>query len=358
MADVRSGERIAVVGAGAVGAHCGGWMATDGHDVTFFDPWPQHVDAMTSAGLQLAGMTAAEERTVQVRARHLTDLQSEAGGPGFDIVFLATKAYDTRWAAHMIAPYLAPGGFVVSLQNAINEATIAEAVGWGRVLGCIASKISVELHAPGQVKRLVKLGGSSHLVFRVGECHGRITERAERVADLMRTVDSAETTSNLWGERWTKLCVNCMRNPLAAATGRGGNANDRDPETRKLAIRIAGEAATVGRAHGFTLEKLYGMPADDVVAAHDGDGAAMARCEDTILAATATRADEQRPSMGQDIAKGRRTEIDALNGFVAEKAAEVGVAAPLNAAIADVVRQVESGRLAPSPDVVTHLTAS
>ncbi|MGF1650688.1 MAG: ketopantoate reductase family protein [Hyphomicrobiaceae bacterium] len=351
------GERIAIVGAGAVGGHVGGHMARVGADVTFIDPWPAHVDTMNRDGLVLTGMTEPENVTVRVRAIHLTDLQFEARRGGFDIVFLATKSYDTRWAAQMIAGYLAPGGFVVSLQNGINEPAIADVVGWGRTLGVIVSKISVILHAPGQIRRLVQLGGQAHLVFRVGECHGRTTARAERVAELLSAADSSAVTSNLWGERWTKLAVNCMRNPIAAATGRGGNDNDRDDPVRRLSIRIGGEAAKVGRAHGFQLEKLYGVAADDMIAAHAGDRGAMARAEDIILAQTATRSDEQRPSMGQDIEKGRRTEIDDLNGFVALRAGEVGLQAPLNAGIADIVRRVERGEVAQNPELLAPLVS-
>ena len=107
----------------------------------------------------------------------------------------------------LIRPYLAPDGFVVSLQNCINEERIAGVVGWGRVMGCIASLISAELYAPGRIKRTVPLGGSAHTVFRIGEVHGRTTPRAEYMAGLLSSVDSARVTSNLWGERWSKLVI-------------------------------------------------------------------------------------------------------------------------------------------------------
>jgi 2-dehydropantoate 2-reductase len=346
------GERIAVLGAGALGGHVGGYLAREGHDVTLIDPWPEHVDAVNANGLSLRGMTPAEAFTVQVPAIHLTDLQREAKGPGFDIVFLSVKSYDTRWAAAMIDQYLAPGGFIVSLQNGINEETIAAEVGWPRVIGCVASKISVELCEPGKIARNIELGAGGTMVFRVGEPHGRITDRARRIAEMISVVDSSEPTTNLWGERWTKLAVNCMRNPMTAATGRGGNENDRDPYTRRLAIAIAAEAARIGRAHGYDLGKLYGMQPDDVIAAMEGSNAAMARCEDIIMEATKTRSEEHRPSMGQDIAKGRRTEIAFLNGYVVDHAKAIGLEAPINAAMVDRVTRVERGEAQASVDLV------
>ncbi|MEO1709303.1 MAG: 2-dehydropantoate 2-reductase [Pseudomonadota bacterium] len=348
-------ERIAVVGAGAVGGHVAAYMARAGHDVTLIDAWPAHVDQMKQKGLTLKGSTEPECFTTPVRALHITDLQSEGRGRGFDIVFLSTKSYDTRWATEMIRDYLAPEGFVVSLQNAINEPTIAEVVGWGRTVGAIASKISVELDAPGHITRLVKLGGQDHTVFRVGECHGRETPRAKRVAQLLGHADSAMFTPNLWGERWSKLCVNCMRNPIAASTGRGGNENDRDPIVRRLSIQLATEAAIVGQAHGFQFEKLYGIAVADLIAAKDGDEDALARCEAAILDGTKTRAEGGRASMGQDIAKGRRTEIDYLNGYVVRQAKAAGLAAPTNAAIVKIVQRVARGEVAASPDLLTDI---
>ena len=92
------------------------------------------------------------------------------------------KSYDTAWATTMIAQYLAPDGFMVSLQNCMNEETIAGVVGWGKVVGCIASSITVDLCEPGHVRRAAGKSGEKHTVFRTGEVHGRITDRVQEIA--------------------------------------------------------------------------------------------------------------------------------------------------------------------------------
>jgi 2-dehydropantoate 2-reductase len=351
-------RKIAIFGAGAVGGYVGGYMTRAGHDVTLIDMWPEHVDKMRNDGIELAGLTEPENFTVTgVNAIHITELHDFGKGGPFDIVFISTKSYDTVWATRLMADFLAPGGFVASLQNGINEERVASVVGWGRTVGCIASKISVELTSPGRIQRNVALGGKEHTVFRVGEPHGRITKRIEEVRDLLALADSADVTDNLWGERWSKLVVNCMRNPISAATGRGGNDNDRDDHTRRLALGIAAEAIRVGQAHGFQLSKIYGMPPEDVTAAMDGNNAAMDRCETIMFEGVAKRSDDQRPSMGQDMAKRRRTEIGYLNGLVVEKAVEIGLEAPLNAGIVEVVQRIERGEIEASPAAVAHLRA-
>ncbi len=347
--------KFAIVGAGALGGHVGGYFTRDGHDVTLIDPWPEHVDYMRTHGLNLRGNTAPENFTVQPKAIHITQLQEAARDGLFDFAFVSMKSYDTVWATAMIKEYLAPDGFVVSLQNSINEERVASVMGWGKTVGCIASKIAVELTDPGQITRHVALGGDKHTVFRIGEAHGRITPRIQRICELLSPVDSAKVTTNLWGERWSKLVINSMRNPVSAATGRGGNSNDRDPMTRKLAVRLAGEAVKVGYAHGYVLEKVYGMEPDQLLAAVEGDAAAMQACHTVLLENVGTRNDEQRPSMGQDMMKRRRTEIDYINGLVVAKARELDIPVPANEGIVAAVKRVERGDAEAGPDVVADI---
>ncbi len=116
-----SGKRIVVIGAGAIGGYTGALMARGGEDVTLIDPWPEHVEYIRSHGMQLSGLTPQETHSIKVPALHIGDVQQLARGRPVDIAFISVKSYDTEWAAQLIKPYLAPNGFVVSLQNCINE---------------------------------------------------------------------------------------------------------------------------------------------------------------------------------------------------------------------------------------------
>jgi 2-dehydropantoate 2-reductase len=125
--------------------------------------------------------------------------------------------------------------------------------------------------------------------------------------------------------------------------------------TRQLSIRLAGEACRVGRAHGYDLENIYKMPPEQLMAACDGDTAAMEACEDVIIVNASFRNDDQRPSMGQDMLKGRRTEIDFISGLVVEKAAELGLDVRCNAGMLEAVRKVERNDIPASVDAVAHI---
>ena len=216
------GRKIVIVGAGAVGGYAGAHMVQAGEDVTFIDPWPEHVEHMRKHGLRVTHARDVAEFSVPVRALHVTDAQLLSKETPADIAFVCMKSYDTAWATTLIKQYLAPDGYVVSLQNCMNEETIAGIVGWGKTLGCIASSITVNLPEPGHIHRGAGKGGAAHTVFRAGEVHGRITQRAEEICRLVGYADSAKVTGNLWGERWSKLVANAIGNGLSACTGLTG----------------------------------------------------------------------------------------------------------------------------------------
>ena len=350
------GAKIAIMGTGAVGGYAGAHMAQAGEDVTFIDPWPEHVEAMRAKGLKISHIKDVPEFTVPVRALHLTEVQSLSKEAPIDIAFVCMKSYDTAWATMMIKQYLAPGGFIVSLQNCINEETIAGIAGWGRTLGSIASSITVDLCEPGHVRRASGKGGKAHTVFRVGEVHGRITDRVQEVCRLVSYADSAKVTDNLWGERWSKLVTNAMANGMSACTGLISRDILQDDTLRRFGARLGSEAIRVGQALGYQLEEIHHIDPEVIAKAGEGDAKATKEYDEHRLAeAKKPGGGAHRPSMGQDMVKGRRTEIEYLNGFIVNKAADIGIATPANAALTDIVKRVEKGEMAPDPKHIKEL---
>ena len=347
--------RIAIVGTGAVGGYAGAHMAQAGEDVVFVDFWPENVEAMRAKGLRISHIRDVPEFSVPVTALHVTDVQRLARQRPIDIAFVCVKSYDTAWATTMIAQYLSPAGFVVSLQNCMNEETVAGVVGWGRTLGSIASSITVDLCEPGHVRRAAGKSGSKHTVFRVGEVHGRITDRAREVGRLVALADSARVTANLWGERWSKLVINVMGNGLSACTGLLGKDIVADDALRHFSSRLGSEAIRVGQALGYQLEEILHLDPEMIARAGEGDPEATRAVDEHRLAETRKGGGEHRPSMGQDMMKGRRTEIEFLNGFVARKGQEIGIATPANAALTGIVTRVERGELTPDKRHIVDL---
>lgn len=337
--------RIGIVGAGAVGSVVGGLLTKAGYDVTLIDQWPEHVETMRRHGLRLSGLSG--EQTIPVRALHVHEAQSIE--TPLDLAFVSVKAYDTEWATHLACAYLAPDGLIVDCQNGINDHRVAAIAGKERTLGCVIL-IGSGMYEPGHALRTD--GGT--IGFKVGEHDGLETERARRVVEILNAVAPTRLTTNLWGERWSKLALNCMVNPIAALSGYGTAECRTHEGPRRLAIHIGAEVITVGRACGHDIEPTWGIAAQRFVDAAAGHGV------DVLLADlakdTQTRGRSGRPSMLQDVLRGRRTEIDALNGYVVERGREHGIPTPFNAAIVAEFRR-RGVKLVPDPANLEPLLA-
>ena len=338
--------RIGIMGAGAIGSVVGGMLSRSGHDVTLIDQWPAHVEAMQTNGLRLSGTCG--EHVVPVKAVHLCDAQAIA--EPFDAIFLAVKGYDTEWATLFAIRFLRqPDGVVVDFQNGINDERVAALAGRERTLGCVIV-IGAGLYEPGHAMRT----DTGKIGFKIGELDGRDTPRARELVQIVDDVAGARLTSNLFGERWSKLAVNCMANPLAGLSGLGSAEIRSEPVPRRIAVHVAAEVISVGRAAGFEVEPIFGIEAQRFVDAATGHSI------DELEADMATGARSLaggRPSLLQDVMRGRRTEIEELNGYVVRRGRELGVPTPMNEAVVREVQRHRVGLLRPDPKNLEPLAA-
>src|SRR2546429_7507399 len=225
--------RIGIIGVGAIGSVVGGLLTKAGHDVTLIDQWPDHVEAMKKVGLRLSG--SCGEHVIPVRALGIHELQSVA--EPFDAVFVAVKSYDTEWAVSLGLQYLKkPDGVIVDFQNGINDERVAAVAGRERCLGCVIT-IGAGMYEPGHAIRTDRAA----IGFKIGEHDGKATERAERLARIMCDVAPSKVTTNLWGERWSKLSVNCMANGLSGLSGLGSAEECTPDGVCRLGIHLTAE---------------------------------------------------------------------------------------------------------------------
>jgi 2-dehydropantoate 2-reductase len=324
-------KRIGILGAGAIGSVVGGLLTKAGRDVTLIDQWPEHVEAMKAKGLRLSGTIG--DFVVPVKALHIHELQSVR--EPFDAIFIAVKSYDTEWATAMPLSYLSPDGVVVDFQNGINDERVAAVAGKHRTLGCVIT-ISAGMYEPGHAMRT----DTGDIGFKIGEHDGKETARAKELAEIMSGVAGTKVTTNLFGERWSKLAINCMANPLAGLTGLGTLQVRTDPKISAVGVHVGAEAILVGRAVGHEVEPIYGIPTQRYVDAYNGTG--LAQLLDDIAEIARKRGGGQ-PSLLQDVIKKRRTEIDYLNGYVCDQGRAKGVKTPFNDAVVATVRALGVG---------------
>ena len=342
-------DRIAVLGVGGIGGAIGAYLTREGHDVTLIDQWAAHMEAIKADGLTLTD--ANQEFTVAAKALQLSDVSSLR--PRFDIVFLSVKSYDTLWMTHFIAPYLTPSGFILPAMNGLNDETVASVVSYPRTVGCVTT-ISAGVYEPGHV---VRTDPTTAHAFSVGELSGIITPRVEAVVEALQVMGPSEATQNIWGARWSKMIWNCMGNALAGLMGPTATALDDDQRDLFGLVRVAtgAEAARVALALGIAFS-----PSDRITP--PALAAVRSRKEAQVLILQLARVNDQRrltseqahhigtpgrPSLLQDVIKGRRTEVDYLNGKIVKEGERLGVPTPVNSAIVELMRELESGQVRP-----------
>lgn len=345
--------RIVFIGAGAVGSYIGGWLAHTGHDVTLIEHWAEQVEKIDADGVEVSG--PHDTFVARPRIVHLHSSERVAREAPFEIGFVAVKAYDTRWAATFIDRFVAPDGFIVSSQNCWPDPDIAAAVGAERSVGLVMSNIAVEMFEAGKVTRpgRQRRRDVGLVVFRAGEHDGNITDRLQRLIELLDPIDAGKVTDNLWGERWGKLSQNCMGNPVVGISDMGLGELAAEPACRALQINLAKEAATVGLALGHDVVNFGGQPArtwanaDDPAIYEEVDG----------MIARQSQSPNRRPSMGQDVIKGRTSEIHYMNGHVLASARQLGIAVPATEAVVEAMLAVDAGALKPGRDKVDAVLA-
>src|SRR5216117_1747732 len=343
------GKKLLFIGAGAIGSYLGAFLSRAGHDVTLVDSWADQVETIRERGISVTGPHEPfEARPAAVHLNEAARLPRD-----YDIALVATKAYDTAWAAQLALRHLAAHGYVVAAQNCWPDPVVAGVAGASRSVGLVMSKIGVAVWKPGQVERGSERGqDSGHDVFRVGEHDGRVTPRATELARMLAVIDGAQVTDNLWGERWAKLCANAMGNPVQAMSGLGSFDIASSEVGRAITIHLASESARVGLALGYRIPKFNGNTAEQWAAADRRD---VYEALDKQLTPTGTGGRNWRASMGQDVTKGRPTEIDYMNGHVVAKGREVGVPTPVSAATVEMVREVDAGTGKPDPQNIGHV---
>ncbi len=264
-------------------------------------------------------------------------------------VFLSVKSGDSVWATKFIEPYLKPAGVLLPAQNSVNEDWVAPVIGYTRVIGCVVT-LGAALYEPGHVTRT---SSPSRPTFALGELNGMITSRVQELVTVLTPVGPSRATANLWGERWAKLTINCMANALAGITGMNNEDLRANADVFSIAVKVAGEALTVAATLGVQVEPVGGIPAREYLDASRGLGLEDLRRK---RVEAGRNVGAGRPSLLQDMLKGRRTEVDFLNGYVVRKGREMGVPTPMNQAIVEVTKRMEAGELKPDPANLQLLT--
>jgi 2-dehydropantoate 2-reductase len=331
-------NKIAVLGTGANGSCTAADLTNAGHDVVLIDQWPAHVEAMRADGLTIE--MPNETVHAKVRAHHLCDVCTL--NEKYDIVFLMTKAYDARWPAEFIKPYLQEDGLLIGIQNAMTVDDIADIVGPSRTLGCVV-ELSSEIFTPGLVQRNTT---RDKTWFGIGSVDPSTEDRLPEIEALLKNVGKVTIQPNIMSAKWMKLVVNTMCLGPFAAMGLKLSETSELPGMRELALRAGTEALELGQHLGYSLEPIFGLTPDDI----KGTNQLLEKLLDKLNHDIGPRA---RDCSLQDHLKGRYSEVDIINGLVVEEWKKRGKEAPANAAIVEISRRIHAGELKPERSNMT-----
>jgi len=294
--------KLAVMGAGAVGCYYGGMLARAGHDVTLIAR-PVHVAAIAQGGLRL--QTAAFDEQIRVTA------SSDASAvQGASLVLFCVKSLDTESAGAQIKPYLAPDALVLCLQNGVDNADRLRGVLPQHTVAAAVVYVATEMAGPGHLRH----HGRGELVIEP-------SSSAEAVAQALAAAGvPTQISGNVRGELWAKLIINCAYNAVSAITqlpyGKTGVGDGMQDVIRD----VVAECLAVANAEG-------------VQVAGDVDSAVRKIFESMP---------NQFSSTAQDLARGKRSEIDFLNGLVVRRGDALGIATPANRVLWALVKLLES----------------
>jgi 2-dehydropantoate 2-reductase len=329
-------QRIAVLGAGANGASIGADLTRAGHDVVLIEQWPEHVDAMRAHGVRIEMQD--DTFTESVRVFNLCEVATFT--EKFDIVLLLMKAYDTRWACHLIEPHLASDGLVVGVQNGMTADIIASVVGADRTMGCVI-EISSTMFEPGVIQRD---SPPSRSWFAVGALSAAGMPQEALVANLLRTSGTVEISADIRAMKWMKLVSNCTTLVTTAIVGLPMLEAVKLPGMREFMLRSGQEALDVGAALGHPVLPIFGLKAADLA-----DSALVVDTLLTTLLGGFVRG-STKTTVLQDWMKGRHSEVDDLNGVVVAESRVLSIHTSVNAAVVEIAHRIERGELKAGPE--------
>jgi len=335
--------RVAIYGAGSIGTILGAYLTKSGVDVDLVSRNRAHVAALKEKGATVTGTVSL---SVPVKAL----LPDEMSGK-YDLVFLLTKQLDNARTVAEFLPNLADDGIVCTMQNGLPEPSVAEVVGGGRTFGCSIAW-GATMVGPG-VCELTSEPDS--LTFGLGTFDPDANrDKLTAIARLLERMGPVAIERNFIGARWSKLLVNSAFSGMSAVLGCTFGEAARAKASRRCIQRIIKECIDVAAASRVVIEPIQGK---DIRRLLDYRNPVKEWLSFALIPLVIAKHRLLKASMLQDLEKGRRTEVDAINGVVCLYGRQVNVPTPYNDMVCAIVHDIENGQKKPDVNNVLLFTA-
>ena len=318
--------KVAVMGCGAMGTIIGAYLTKGGIDVDMIDNYKAHVDAMNEKGAHIVDHV---DMVVPVHA--LTPDQMEGY---YDIVFLLTKQTANEAVAKSLLPHLKEDSVVVAMQNGVPEPFVDRLIGGNRTIGA-TMLFGATFVEPGVSAQTMSFT-PGYPLFDIGEMNGLITERVEKVHEVLNHMGPNLIVTNLMEARWNKLVVNACGSGMSAALYSVFGPIIDDPRALDILTFLGHECALCAEAEGFKLSGKWAYSNLNVPGNYEKSKAAFFSNYDFQRGAEA--------SMLQDLKKNQLSEVRMINGYVCETGDKHGIDTPYNDMIVEIVEGIGTGK--------------
>ena len=325
--------RAAIYGAGSLGTILGAYITKNGGKIELINRNKAHVEALQKNGAKVTG-------TVEFSQPVKAYTPAEMSGT-YDIIFLMTKQQQNGEVVNYIKDFLAPDGVIVTLQNGIPEIEIGEILGDDRVLGCTVAW-GATMKEPG-VCELTSAPDS--LTFSLGSLQTIPNPHINEVKALLELMGPVEIDNNFIGSRWSKLLINSAFSGMSAVLGCTFGEAASNKASRRIVQAIIKECIDVCAAGNIKIEPVQGK---DIVKLLDYKNRIKKAFSFFIIPIAIRKHAKLKASMLQDLEKGKKTEVDAINGVVGTYGRKVGVPTPANDTVVSIIHRIENGELTPS----------
>lgn len=320
--------KVAIYGAGSLGTIIGAYIQKGGIKTDLITRNIEHVNALNKNGAKIIGTVNFTEKVHALTPDEINDK--------YDLIILATKQVENEKLVPKLLEYLTEDGIIATIQNGLPEPNIIKIAGEEKVVGVV-----VEWGATRKEPGVSELTSSEDsLSFEIGKINGEVDENVKKVKDILELMCPVIISDNFIGVRWSKILINSSFSGMSAVLGSTFGEAAENEKSRRVLQGLIKEAIDVAKNANIKIPKVQGM---DIVSLLDFNNEEEKKKSFEIIPMIIKNHANLEASMLQDIRRGRKTEVDYINGAVKDFGEKYNVKTPYNNKVIEIIKEIEKG---------------
>ncbi|MBN2540022.1 MAG: 2-dehydropantoate 2-reductase [Bacilli bacterium] len=326
--------KAAIYGAGGMGTILGAYITKAGYEIDLINHNKEHIEGLKRNGAHIVGMIDF--------IQPVSALLPEEMERRYDVILLMTKQMDNKKIVEGLVPFLSNDGVICTMQNGLPELSVSEVIGKDRTIGCTMSWGATFIGKG--VAELTSEPTRETMTFSIGKFGNNDQKHFAYIVEILNTMGEVKIEENFIGARWSKLLINAAFSGLSVITGANFGEIAKNKKSRLLALKVIKECIDVAKASDIKIEPLQGK---DVVKLMDYHNNFKRWISLRILPIAMKKHKRIKSSMLRDLERGRKCEIDAINGVVCKYGDMAQIETPINDRIVEITHQIENTKSIP-----------